>query len=75
MPCSFCKTELIPEPVPGAAHYPRRLVCPLHGYPRENPKSWIAGTETEKPNDYLTEVASPADLIVNDEWEIVDSLF
>lgn len=51
--------------VPGAIFFPRRFECPDHGYYLESRgKVVIPGSpEFDKPNDYTTEVASPADLV------------
>ena len=55
--------RLMLEPVPGATHYPKRLVCAEHGYPGERRYKLVAGTpDPDKPNDYVSEVASPADV-------------
>ena len=57
-----CKFE--PRPVPGAVHYPRRWECITHGYPLEKHSVFITSqSELEKQNDYVTEIASPADVI------------
>jgi hypothetical protein len=57
--------NLVLRPVPGATNWPRRLECEQHGYPAEKRSSLFknAPVESEKPNDYVTEVASPADLV------------
>lgn len=57
--------ELILEPVPGAAQWPKRLICETHGYPTERHSSFSAPkqAELEKPNNYTHEVASPADIV------------
>lgn len=56
--------ELILEAVPGATHWPRRLICESHGYPGEShARSSISSKpEIDPPNDYVQEVASPADV-------------
>jgi len=55
--------ELFLEPVVGAVAWPRRLSCRAHGYPGERTYSDISSlSEQEKPNNYLSEVASPADV-------------
>lgn len=58
-----CGLELVPEPVPGAVRYPRRLSCPACGYDANRPNKMQEGEATETPNDYVREVASPADVI------------
>lgn len=76
--CQFCKCglELIPKPVPGAIHYPRRLECPACGWDFKYGQSYLAeGDEHDRPNDYLTEVASPADRVFDDENEVVDAVY
>lgn len=70
-----CGLEMILEPVPGAVQFPKRLSCPSHGYPKERSTFLVAGTEQDKPNDYLTELASPADIIMEDEGDVVDSRY
>jgi hypothetical protein len=56
--------ELTLKPVPGAENWPRRLECRTHGYPQERRTNTIAAvSESEKPNVYASEVASPADII------------
>jgi hypothetical protein len=55
--------ELILEPVPGADAWPRRLLCQTHGYPGERRNETIPNTaELEKRNNYVEEIASPADV-------------
>lgn len=57
--------QLTVEPVPGAKHWPKRVVCRVHGYPNE-PRSGFSAAkqaEVEKPNHYIQEIASPADVI------------
>jgi hypothetical protein len=55
--------ELFLEPVPGATHWPRRLVCKNHGYPKDRTYSAISSeSEQEHPNVYTSEIASPADV-------------
>lgn len=55
--------ELILNPVPGAKSWPRRLVCERHGYPGEQAQPTLAAhPEAESPNDYVREIASPADV-------------
>ena len=55
--------ELTLEPVPGSVQWPRRLVCKNHGYPTERNQAAISSeSEQEKPNNYILEVASPADV-------------
>lgn len=49
-------------PVPGALRYPRRSLCEQHGYPKENNKMAGGKPDQDRPNDYATEVASPADV-------------
>jgi hypothetical protein len=58
----FCK--LILRPVAGAKSWPRILVCETHGYPNETQRKLTisASADREKPNDYITEVASSADV-------------
>jgi hypothetical protein len=54
---------LVLEPVPGAIHWPRRLICERHGYPGEQTYSSVCSdSEQEKPNNYVEEIASPADV-------------
>jgi len=57
--------ELKIEPVPGAKHYPRRTICPIHGWPREARSGFTSQSELDRdrPNDYVSEIASPADVI------------
>jgi hypothetical protein len=56
--------KLVLEPVPGAKHYPLRLVCTEHGYPQEKRTNTIAARpDVDPPNVYASEVASPADII------------
>jgi len=56
--------ELKIEPVPGSKRWPRRLSCPTHGHPFEKHSKFVTSqSELEKPNNYTTEVASPADVI------------
>lgn len=58
----FCILRL--QPVPGASTFPRRLECPEHGYVHERRAELTAlASDSDKPNDYVTEVASPADLV------------
>jgi hypothetical protein len=68
--------NLVLEPVPGAAKWPRRLVCEQHGYPNEK-RSGLLNTkpEADPPNDYLNEIAPPAELIQNGEGEIISSQY
>jgi hypothetical protein len=55
--------ELILEAVPGAEKWPRRLVCEKHGYPSERNKTAFQGKPDEdRPNNYIQEIASPADV-------------
>ena len=55
--------ELVLEPVPGAEKWPRRLLCARHGYPQERRTNLtLSRPEREKPNNYESEVASPADV-------------
>lgn len=55
--------KLVLEPVPGATRWPKRIICTLHGYPGERRSSLVVGAfELEKPNDYVTEIAAPADI-------------
>jgi len=55
--------ELILEAVPGSIRWPRRLICELHGYPNERNNIAISpDSEQEKPNNYVEEIASPADV-------------
>lgn len=55
--------ELTLRPVAGAQNWPRILVCRAHGYPGERKTSLVPNKpEREKPNDYVTEIASPADI-------------
>jgi hypothetical protein len=55
--------KLILEPVPGANQWPRRLVCERHGYPQERRTNLAASApDQEKPNNYIEEIASPADV-------------
>jgi hypothetical protein len=56
--------ELILEAVPGANQWPRRLICQTHGYPQERRTGFGASVtpEPEKRNNYVEEVASPADV-------------
>lgn len=55
--------ELTLKPVPGAENWPRRLECRAHGYPAERRSSLVVGAfEHEKPNDYVSEIAAPADI-------------
>ena len=58
------------EPVPGANQWPRRLSCKQHGYPRERTTFTVGAPEPEKPNLYLTEVASPADVLERPDGRI-----
>ena len=59
----FCSFVL--RPVPGAVAWPRRLECSIHGYPVEANRSEFSNEpEKDTPNDYVTEVASPADLVI-----------
>ena len=58
--------QLVLMPVPGAVSWPRRLECTSHGYPTEASRrigSLSEHTDFDKPNDYVTEIASPADVI------------
>lgn len=56
-----CQLKL--EPVPGAVQWPQRLVCETHGYPVERTYAEISSlSEQEKPNNYVQEIASPADV-------------
>ena len=51
------------RPVPGALRYPRRSQCEQHGYAGERRSSLkTESSEADKPNHYLTEIASPADV-------------
>jgi len=72
---NLCRESCILEmcPVPGAQHWPRRLECLEHGYPGEA-RSRLTNTSTdpEKPNNYVLETASPADII---EQEGLDQQF
>lgn len=55
--------ELVLETVPGAQTWPRRLICKIHGYPGERTNPTLTpNPETEPPNDYVQEIASPADV-------------
>ena len=55
--------KLVLEPVPGAQAWPRRLVCANHGYPQERRANMIpTRPDTDHPNNYIEEVASPADV-------------
>jgi hypothetical protein len=55
--------SLVLRPVPGAQQWPRRLECETHGYPQEKKSSLVVNSnDPEKPNDYVSEVASPADV-------------
>lgn len=55
--------ELTLKPVPGANLWPRRLECRAHGFPQERRTNTIAASpEREKPNDYVSEIAAPADI-------------
>jgi len=57
------RCDLTLRPVPGAEQWPRRLECREHGYPGERRSKMVSNpTDTDKPNDYATEVASPADI-------------
>jgi hypothetical protein len=59
------------EPVPGANQWPRRISCKIHGYPSEHRSKFTAGApEPDKPNLYLTEVASPADVFERTDGHI-----
>jgi len=52
------------KPVPGSEKYPRRWECREHGYPTERHSAFITSqSELERPNDYVSEIASPADVI------------
>lgn len=57
--------ELKIEPIPGARNFPRRTVCPIHGYPSEKHSKFniTSQSEPEKYNNYVMEIASPADVI------------
>jgi hypothetical protein len=69
--------ELLPRPVQGARTYPQRLECETHGYAgfantRDNihtDHANLDGDTTEKPNDYVHEVCSPADIITTESGE------
>lgn len=55
---------LVLNPVPGANSWPRRLECETHGYPGEKRSNFASpSSDVDKPNDYVTEIASPADLV------------
>lgn len=55
---------LVLRPVSGAAKWPRRIECPVHGYPAEKKSQLlVTGPDSDKPNDYISEIASPADLV------------
>jgi len=55
--------ELTLKPVVGADQWPRALVCKNHGYPGERTYSDIRSeSEQDPPNEYVTEIASPADV-------------
>lgn len=70
-----CGQTLVLEPVPGAKRYPMRAICPTHGYNFVQPKMTISDLpDAEKPNDYLSELCSPADLILSD-GEVDDSRY
>jgi len=57
------KCELQLRPVPGAIAWPRRLECVTHGYPGEKSQPSLSSVpEQEKRNNYIEEVASPADV-------------
>jgi len=59
------RCELSLRPVPGAKLWPRRLVCEQHGYPGEKRTSFSTSQseDLDRPNDYVSEIASPADVI------------
>jgi len=62
-PCE-CGAPFTLEPVPGAQQFPKRKICTVHGYPSEKHSAFITSqSELEKQNDYVTEIASPADVI------------
>jgi hypothetical protein len=59
-----CTLQL--APVPGAERWPRRLICRLHGYPGERAQHLTASEpESDPPNNYIEEIAGPADLVDN----------
>lgn len=71
-----CGQELQLQPVPGSVSFPRRLVCEIHGYNFKYPKTTIPDDlDFDKPNDYLTELCSPADLIFASPEEDPDSRY
>ena len=66
----FCYTpnctedcRMVLEPVPGAERWPRRIVCETHGYPTERRTNLgLTPPDADPPNDYVSEIASPADI-------------
>ena len=68
--------NLVLRPVPGANQWPRRIICERHGYPGEKRSKFVTNpTDPETPNDYLHEIAPPAELIQNGDGDIVSSQY
>lgn len=71
-----CGRAMVIEVVPGAKNYPRRLACPEHGYYIEKRSGLKASTiDADRPNDYLNEIASPADVLEISQGEAIDSAY
>ncbi len=72
-----CGLELTPRPVQGAKNYPTRLECQTHGYAgfvntRDNIHTDHVDLDddvAEKPNDYVTEICSPADVVTTESGD------
>jgi hypothetical protein len=68
--------NLVLRPVPGAQNWPKRLECETHGYPEEKRSALFdSKPDGDPPNDYLNEIAPPAELIQNGDGDVVSSQY